>query len=546
MRVCVVTDKEGSAIDRLCRMTEERNPQVRFDHFAIHPKRPEPERVAAFLKAAKEADVINYAYWKTAVTLRRTYPELEKLKAKTVLESHNEHNIEGDQEWADLHFDLHVCKNEWQRARLKERGVEALLIRHAYDHAAYQMREAPPQNDSPIVGYVGQFKKCKGLMALAEACHGLGYQLRCVGRVSEAGYWAEVKEKYGDTVREYQNVSDAELSELYGTFDAYCCNSGDGTESGTMPILEAMAKGVPVVTREVGLVRDCGRDGQNMVVRTGERDDVDDLKAALRRSVEMTTEERSDMVWAAWRTATRSYHPDVQARRMYMAWRGLTSAGRTTVTAVVPTCGRAESLALVLEGLAGQTYRDGAPGALDVVVVNDGEPGDATGRVVAEAMELYGLPISYLETGSGPDDYGLAKARNMGIVEATGEILMLVDDRLVPHERAARELQLCLEGAEKFHGRKLFAYGSKGATKGFVENFSACWRRELILAGMMCERMDGYGGMTQELSKRLAHQGWRFESRPDALAEPTAGTHSRSRHRESIVRMKLRLMKMHE
>ncbi|MBU1759384.1 MAG: glycosyltransferase, partial [Bacteroidetes bacterium] len=48
-------------------------------------------------------------------------------------------------------------------------------------------------------------------------------------------------------------------------------------ESGTLPILEAMACGVPVLTRNIGHVPDLF-DGKNMVIREGEQNDVEDLK----------------------------------------------------------------------------------------------------------------------------------------------------------------------------------------------------------------------------------------------------------------------------
>lgn len=92
--------------------------------------------------------------------------------------------------------------------------------------------------------------------------------------------------------------------------------------------------------------------------------------------------------------------------------------------------------------------------------------------------------------------------------------------------------------------QKVWVWGSKGAFKTFVENFSAAWRRSIIDAGMFNERIDRYGGMTQEVSSRYGAQGFRFEFCPSAIAQPMISSHSKSRHRADIIQSKVDLYKL--
>lgn len=55
-----------------------------------------------------------------------------------------------------------------------------------------------------------------------------------------------------------------EVSELYDTLDLYLITSRE--EGGPKSCLEAMAKGVPLVTTEVGQVKDLVRDGENAIM----------------------------------------------------------------------------------------------------------------------------------------------------------------------------------------------------------------------------------------------------------------------------------------
>src|SRR3990167_7908751 len=342
MKIVAFTDKKGSAIDRLERMNETRLLHLRYEVLTFHPKRPSDKEIEDAKRAIEDADLIHGAYWKSAVAIRKIIPESND--KPWVLTHHNEHNINDDEknhwEWKDMMWAAHVAKNGWQKAELKKQGIDAKLIRHAieFDNFSYMDK----LTSDKVVGYIGQVKKNKGVREIAQACQELGYKLLIAGSVSEAGYFHELMEKYADTIVSFIPgsffIPNNLIGQGYARMRAYCENSDDGTESGTMPILEAMASGIPVVARKIGLVRDCGEHKKNMWVRTGSYTDVEELKASLKMVVE-NEDVANDLRENAWRTV-RQYHPDIQAREYDRMFRQILFPLRPIVSVIMPTAGR--------------------------------------------------------------------------------------------------------------------------------------------------------------------------------------------------------------
>lgn len=549
MKILTITDKPGSAIDRLATMTNRRLAHLNPAQVSLHPKRPSDQELAQLRDLIKHADLIDFQYHKSAVMARKLFPELEK--KIMVLTHHNEHNIEGEaEEWKQFKWHNIVVKNGWQLKKLQQLGIEATLIKHACEFTNFSY--ADKLVDEKVVAYIGQIKKVKGITQLAEACKQLGYKLQLTGSISEAGVWENLLQNYSETILIDGQLScdDGELCPRLHKARVYCCNSDDGTESGTVPILEAMASGIPVVTRKIGLVRDCGEHLKNMFIRSGKYDDVEDLKFALQQVMEQP--DLADTLREnAWRTV-RQYHPEVQARSYDRLFTKTLYPEQTFVSVIMPTYNRAEALAENLATLNEQSHQ-----AFEVVIADDGS-NDNTERVVREAKGLYNFPIKYFNCGEyrAPargqsyipgeikKDYGLPRARNMALIESIGEVVVFCDDRLKMHPMAIENFVLQLKKLEAEAGKKVWVWGSKGVFKSFVENFSASWRRSIIDGGGFNERINEYGGTTQEVSRRFAAQGFRFDFAPQCTAEPIFGTHSKSQNRQQIISSKIKLFKM--
>jgi GT2 family glycosyltransferase len=101
---------------------------------------------------------------------------------------------------------------------------------------------------------------------------------------------------------------------------------------------------------------------------------------------------------------------------------GLKRGKMPTVSIVLPTYNRLPRLQKVLAGLAAQTY---PRPDFEIVVVSDGSTDGTNEFLQAEAT---GLPIRPFVQANG----GAAVARNLGIQMAQGELILFLDDDVVP------------------------------------------------------------------------------------------------------------------
>ena len=113
------------------------------------------------------------------------------------------------------------------------------------------------------------------------------------------------------------------------------------------------------------------------------------------------------------------------------------AAGLPSCTVVIPTRGRPRMLADCLESIARSDY---PLDRLDVVVVDDGDAGDARPAGAVDAIRDR-LEVSLLETnGRGP-----SAARNLGASRARGSVLLFTDDDCRVDERWVRTLTLSIQ-----------------------------------------------------------------------------------------------------
>ena len=99
----------------------------------------------------------------------------------------------------------------------------------------------------------------------------------------------------------------------------------------------------------------------------------------------------------------------------------------------------------------------------------------------------------------------------------------------------------------KAWSNKSWNWGLKDdSVKGWVENFSCIAREDLIRYGMFNERIDCYGGMTQELRERYEKKNkFLFKMVPNAKAIGIARTHGKAGRRKDIRRAKNLVFKLY-
>jgi len=523
MNVCILVDKNPSAIYNLATGIKKYNPHWNIRITPLHPKRPSVEQVSQLHKDLTWADVVDVEYWKSGEKAKELYPDLWGNRRK-ILCHHNPYDLH-QKDWKD--YKLVVVKNQTQHAELPN----SYVIPHTVDLKFFKYN-ASYTREKVVNMVAARIEGKKGILEVAKACKELGYKLKLVGRISKREYFERVMREGGDAIRFYENISDEELRDIYYSSAIHVCNSIDKFESGTMPILESMACGVPVLTRNIGHVPD-NYNGKNMVVRKGASDDIEDLKNELKALMD-NLDLRMKMRQNAWETVKNLGH-ERMARMYSKIYYKIVGENKPLISIIMPTRNRSDTLIQALAAAATQDYPN-----LEVVVADSSDGGGKdTRNIIYEVKKLTKKNIKYIYFDAPKDEYTLAEARNRAVIEAEGEFLLFCDDRLAMDKDAA----------ENFYGGsklKSWCWGTKdGYQKGFVENFSFIRREDFIYGGMFNERMDGYGGMTQEIRTRYQKQEITFVGVPICNAKQIRKASSKSAKRESIIEMKLRLWKMY-
>jgi glycosyltransferase involved in cell wall biosynthesis len=237
-----------------------------------------------------------------------------------------------------------------------------------------------------------------------------------------------------------------------------------------------------------------------------------------------------DQRQAGWQSAkVRSF--ERRAHLYQKLYRQVIHSFEAPVSVVVPIYDKPEIIRKNLNAIANQTYKN-----IEIIVADDN--GEAPNYDTVEEFAQYvNFPVRYLRTSSKDNDYGLARGRNEAVIEATGEILVFCDQRMIMAEDAIEQFVARMKP-------KYWLYGTKGGKKEFVENFSCVGRNELVVAGMFNERINRYGGQSQEIRSRIRKQGFQIEFVEQAKATPAGKSSNKSRKKADIIKMKNRLFKL--
>lgn len=216
---------------------------------------------------------------------------------------------------------------------------------------------------------------------------------------------------------------------------------------------------------------------------------------------------------------------------------------KNKISIILPTSNRYNVALENIQNIKHQNYSD-----FEIILCDDSDADYYKSESVHFQKELIKIPkTKYIYCArfdlDGKKDYGLARARNFGVIAAEGEYLVFLDDRITP----ANENVLSIFYNKLKSNKKVWCFGDKGAQKtSFVENFSAIRRSHLIDAGMFCERIDKYGGQSRELIARFVRQGFALEYVPAALARQVCKSGGWDKKDGEIVEMRKLLGKMWE
>lgn len=519
LKVVAIVDKEGTALDRLAKGVSKYHTNLDYSVVAVHPKRPDPQQLAILAAHANTADILDFQYFRTAEKVLEQFPHYQD--KKLILTHNNPYSI---YEYKWERYDMVVANNQTMKQNLEEhaeRDIEHIPLAADTDQWTFNTEWQPSKR---ILMVANRIEGKKGIAPVAQACSELGLQFVLVGNVSDRNYFYEVMQA-GGSIEFNENVTDDELRTLYHSAALTVCNSIDNFESGTLPILESMLCGTPVLTRNVGHVPDLF-NGENLKINESDPEDVDNLKkliSALLSDPKALEAQRQ----SAWNTA-KNFNFERRAYLYQKLYRAVLSDFEA-VSVVMPVSDRPDVMRKAMNAVAAQDWPN-----LELIICDDA---GTNKEVVDDFAKTVSFPVRYIDVASG-DSYGLARARNHGIIEATGETVVFCDERMVMEPDAISKFMANAEF-------NTWLYGDKNTSKkDFVENFSAIKRQDIINMGMFNERIDRYGGMSQEIRARAKVQGVKNKYVPEAKAIPGAKSSNRNRKRQDIIAMKNLLFKV--
>ncbi len=508
MKIAIIIEKRQTAIGRLADLTAKAAPWHEYKIVAVHPKRPSPDQFQAFEEAVAWCDVVDFRYWKTAELIRSMY----NVTKPAILTHYNPYDLTR-QSWGN--YKTNVVVNQEQQTILKH---NAHLVPLPIDLDFWDYRESagegPYQWD--IIMVANRIEGKKGILPVARLCAEKKYRMLLVGAISDPTYFEEVRTAAGDSLTFESGISDEQLRERYHQSAIHVCNSIDGFESGTMPILEAMACGTPVVTRRVGHVPDMF-NGRNLMVRKSTPEDTMELCTMIQELLD-TRVLRKELAQEG-RNSLRSRSLDIYGRQMSKLYHEVRGT-KDLVSVIIPTVAGPEDLAKTLAHVMSMPGED-----LEIIVCDDTDSPERNEALIAELRKESTHTLKFYAVATfdrkGQKTYGLARARNKAILESEGTWLMFIDDRLHVDPSALDEFRTRAADNTWLWGVK------DGTPKGFVENFSFVKRADLIRIGGFNEQITQYGGMTQEIRTRAELNKINFKLVETAKA--TAAYKSRSR-----------------
>lgn len=527
MKIVYVPDIADWAIGSLVNAKVKYTPHNENFVIPIHP-RDAKEKALDFLAKVQaiKPDVICYEYFRSAEQLINACPELKNYRS--VLVHHNQRDKAiFHANWNDLGINTIVTHTSKCREKLNAKGyMNVETINHGINLEEFVYSEKEPE--VVTLGYVGRIVPWKGLKEIAEAAIETNFPVQIMGKMDKADYWQKVPQ---ENLRfDYFDCTNEERKDAYHNMTVYIGNSDDDYEEGTLPFLEAMASGTPVITTPNGVAKDIAVDGFNALVIPF--NDKPALVAAIKRLMG-DAELRSKLRKNAWNTVKNM--PEAKMAYEYSRLFYNVRYKDPVVSVIIPaTIDRVDQVKEIIRSLENQDYE-----AIEAVVVWDEYTTDMPAGILDRSSK-----ITIKQIVTDQDGYNLAKARNMGVVEAEGEYLMFCDSRLLPENDAVKSFVYAGENVEL--EKPQWFFGDKGSQKkSFVENFSFVRRDEYIKFGMMSEQIDKYGGMSQEIRTRWIKQHGEFQFLPEAKATEMMKSSLTMQKRQDIIGSKLKLYKMY-
>jgi len=479
MRILITPDILSWAIGNLTNDIIRHNPRFNWVKIPVHPRAVTEHLFNIKLELKNQGiDFWHAQYWNSAVQLMKYEPKLKQIPK--LLSHHNHYALEKE-DWRVFNG-LHIATH-WGQEVLKRKHEFVYYVPYGVDLDRFSfMDNYPPQK--PAIGYVGRVVPWKNLDKICAAAKKLGYRVFGSGYVDDPKYWETIDKSnltyYGGVGRGTMAAANVK-DDLYAQMTVFVGYYTGEKETGTLPLLEAMARGVPVMVTSQGMARDIIEDGKNGIIFT-----PDNFEEKLQQLIN-DKDLRESLRQTAWKTI-KNYPTERFARETARMYYDIIWNHQPVISVIIPTFNRWEQLMQTIVSIDNQEYP-----AKEIIVCDDGST-DNTRAAVEEIKKKIFTPIMYVNTYD-TEHYGLAKARNMGVMEALGSILLFLDDRFTLQSGALEQIAQCPDNKWMW-GRKM-SKGIASTKRAFIENFSWIKKRDFVNGGMFNERMNVYGGLSQ-------------------------------------------------
>lgn len=265
-KILNVADRQGWAISRLSRPLSERYENIDIVYKNISSHRylasgyDKKKGIKPYVRdKAEEYSIVHFHHpqscWKDA-------KELVPIM-RNIASIHTERDLP-EIDW-DVFNDI-VCPTKYVFQQMQNKNLNARLHYVPYGINLNFYKPLEMNLKSNCVGYVGRVVKWKRFdVALKEVAKAKLKLLGC-GYVDDGLTFKKEYEKHRKGI-DFDWVDffpEKEMPDFYGRMSLFLCLSEPNIETGTLPILEAMACGIPVISTRIGWAKDNCAHGKDI------------------------------------------------------------------------------------------------------------------------------------------------------------------------------------------------------------------------------------------------------------------------------------------